>query len=164
MLAADLFVTFEQSIQKYIYRRISDPDITKDLTSHTFCKATEAIAAGKGPRTSVSGWLYRIAHNAIIDYYRQRDRHRSISFENCFHHPVSDHDPARNVERIELQTKLLRAMHLLTPGQQQVIRMRFLEGYSFAEIAATMEITEGAVKALQHRALTTLRGLIGDIV
>ncbi len=160
MLTADsLFVTFQSKIHDYIWRRISDPDITNDLASQTFYKATEAIASGKGPRTSVSGWLYRIAHNLVIDYYRQRERHKTACLDD-FMSLVGDVDPAHRIESIEMQAQVKRAMQLLTEGQQQVIRMRYIEGYKFGEIADAMGITEGAVKALQHRGIMTLRSLL----
>lgn len=156
MLATELH-EFHGKIQSYIGRRISDPDITNDLTSHTFCKATEAISNGKGPRNSPSGWLYRIAHNAVIDHYRMRDRHRTGSLEDFPNLLCDRSDPAQHVDAMELHSELTVAMRFLTQAQQQVIQLRYIEGYSFAEIAEAMDTTEGAVKALKHRALSTLR-------
>jgi len=154
-----LFLDFQPAIEKYIYRRTSDPDIAKDLTSQVFHKATEALATGRGPRTSISGWLYRAAHNAVIDHYRARERRRSVCLDDCPDHP-SDDDPVAAAVYAERKAHLLHAMQSLTPEQRQVIQMRYLEGYSFAEIAQAMNKTEGAVKALQHRALITLRTLV----
>ena len=159
MLASELN-EFHGKIQSYIGRRISDPDITNDLTSHTFCKATEAITNGKGPRRSPSGWLYRIAHNAVIDHYRMRDRHRTGSLEDFPNLVCDSSDPSQHVETIESRAKLSQAMRCLTPGEQQVIHLRYIEGYSFAEIAEQLDTTEGAVKAMKHRALNTLRTMM----
>lgn len=159
MLAIELN-EFHGKIQNYIGRRISDPDITNDLTSQTFCKATEAIFNGKGPRCSPSGWLYRIAHNAVIDHYRMRERHHTGSLEDFPNLVCSSSDPSQHIETIESRAKLAQAMRCLTPGQQQVIHLRYIEGYSFAEIAERLNTTKGAVKAMQHRALITLRMIL----
>lgn len=156
MLASELN-DYHGKIQSYIGRRISDPDITNDLTSHTFCKATEAIATGKGPRSSPSGWLYRIAHNAVIDHYRMRDRHRIGSLEDFPNLICDSSNPAEHAETIERRSQLARAMQCLTPNQRRVIQMRYFEGYSFDEIAEELSATKGAVKAMQHRAINTLR-------
>lgn len=157
MLTADtLYLDFESKIHGYISRRLDDHESIRDLTAQTFYKATEALSTGKGPRVSVSGWLYRIAYNLIIDYYRHRDRCPTSYLDD--HHDLCDGlDPALEVEQIERKAMLQRAMRLLSPGQCRVIQMRYLEGYKFAEIADVMGITEGAVKALQHRALVNLR-------
>lgn len=159
MLATELH-DFHGKIQSYIGRRVGDLDITNDLTSHTFCKATEAIFNGKGPRKSPSGWLYRIAHNAVIDHYRMRDRQRTGSLENFPNLVCDSADPANHVDAMELRSELMVAMRVLTPGQQQVIQLRYIKGYSFAEIAEEMDTTKGAVKAMKHRALNTLRMLM----
>jgi RNA polymerase sigma-70 factor (ECF subfamily) len=107
----------------------------------------------------MSGWLYRIAHNAIIDYYRMRDRHATVCLDEIPQVP-GNHDPAADYESAELKAKLLCAMQRLTPGQEQVLRMRYFEGCSFHEIAQEMGSSEGAVKAMQHRAIVSLRELM----
>ena len=68
--------SWRQRIFSYIYRRVGDADTANDLASATIAKAFEAQLAGKGHRSHFGGWLYRIAHNLIIDHYRLRDRRR----------------------------------------------------------------------------------------
>jgi RNA polymerase sigma-70 factor (ECF subfamily) len=159
---AAMWHTDKSKIETYILRRTSDPVLAEDLAAQTFCKASEAQHRGKGPRTSERGWLYRIAHNLIIDHYRQRDRRPITDLEDTL--PYQDHKyaPEECAER-ELDIRALAtAMQRLTDDQATVIYMRWIDGYSFGEIARAMGKTEGAVKALQHRGMETLRLFLHD--
>jgi RNA polymerase sigma-70 factor (ECF subfamily) len=134
--------------------------LSEDLTAQVFLKMLEAIQSERAWHSSFSGWLYRIAHNLVIDHYRARDRQKSVSIDEIPHMPDLSNNPVRAAE-IALDAEALRAaMRRLTDEQAQVLSLRFLEGYSFGEIADMMDKTEGAVKALQHRAVATLRQLM----
>lgn len=157
---SELYDRYELKIYSYIYRRTSDQALSEDLTAQVFLKMLEAIRNERAWHSSFSGWLYRIAHNLVIDYYRSRDRQKQISLDEAPFMPDAQQNPVRAAE-IQLTAEYLRsAINRLTEEQAQVISLRFLEGYSFAEIAAMMDKTEGAVKALQHRAVSTLRQLL----
>ena len=157
---SELYDRYELKIYSYVYRRTSDQALAEDLTAQVFLKMLEAIHNEKTWHSSFSGWLYRIAHNLVIDHYRARDRQKQVSLDDA---PVM-HDPGNNpvnAAEIQLDSEYLRsALRRLTGDQAQVVSLRFLEGYSFGEIAAMMDKTEGAVKALQHRAMATLRQLL----
>jgi RNA polymerase sigma-70 factor (ECF subfamily) len=157
---SELYDRYELKIYSYIYRRTSDQTLSEDLTAQVFLKMLEAIQNERAWHSSFSGWLYRIAHNLVIDHYRARDRQKQISLEDAPHMQDLGTSPVRAAE-IALDAEALRsAIRRLTDEQAQVITLRFLEGYSFAEIADMMDKTEGAVKALQHRAVATLRQLM----
>ncbi len=157
---SQLYDRYEMKIYSYIYRRTSDQTLAEDLTSQVFLKMLEAIHNDKTWRSSFSGWLYRIAHNLVIDHYRTRDRQKQISIDDAPIMPDTSISPVRAAE-IALDSEYLRsAIRRLTDEQAEVISLRFLEGYSFGEIAEMMDKTEGAVKALQHRAVATLRQLL----
>jgi RNA polymerase sigma-70 factor (ECF subfamily) len=104
-------------------------------------------------------WLYRIAHARVIDHYRRRNVRKVAPLDEGLadgektdpDHLVADRDEAG---------RAWQALLLLTEEQQQVISLRFIAGYSTAEVASLLEKTEGAVKALQHRALATLRRIL----
>lgn len=154
---AELYDRYEAKIYSYIYRRTSDQILAEDLTAQVFLKMLEAIHGEKSWHSSFSGWLYRIAHNLVIDHYRLRDRQKQVSLDEAPMMPDPGINPVRAAE-IALEAEHLRsALRRLTDEQAQVISLRFLEGYSFGEIADMMDKTEGAVKALQHRAVATLR-------
>lgn len=157
---SEIYDRYELKIYNYIYRRTSDPGLSEDLTAQVFLKMLEAIQSERAWHSSFSGWLYRIAHNLVIDHYRARDRQKQVSIDDVPNMHDTGTPPVRAAE-VALEAEALRsAIRRLTDEQAQVISLRFLEGYSFAEIAEMMDKTEGAVKALQHRAVATLRQLL----
>lgn len=157
---SELYDRYELKIYSYIYRRTSDQALAEDLTAQVFLKMLEAIQGDRAWHSSFSGWLYRIAHNLVIDHYRARDRQKQVSIDDVPNMRDSTTSPVRAAEMALEADALRSAIRRLTDEQAQVITLRFLEGYSFAEIAEMMDKTEGAVKALQHRAVATLRQLL----
>ncbi len=156
----EIYDRYELKIYNYIYRRTSNQTLAEDLTAQVFLRMLEAIHNDKTWHSSFSGWLYRIAHNLVIDHYRIRDRQKQVSIDDVPVMPDPGNNPVRAAE-IALDSEYLRtSIGRLTDDQAEVISLRFLEGYSFSEIATMMGKTEGAVKALQHRAVTTLRQLM----
>ncbi|MEZ4613909.1 MAG: sigma-70 family RNA polymerase sigma factor [Caldilineaceae bacterium] len=156
----ELYDRYEARIYSYIYRRTGSSAVAEDLTAQVFLKMLEAIQGGKGWHSSFSGWLYRIAHNAVIDFYRQRDRQQQVDLEDAIAVVSSDHNPVVIAESNMDATRLRAAIDRLTDEQAEVISLRFLEGYSISEVATMMDKTEGSIKALQYRAVATLRQLL----
>lgn len=156
----ELYDRYEARIYSYIYRRTGNESLAEDLTAQVFLKMLEAIRSDKGWHSSFSGWLYRIAHNAVIDYYRQRDRQQQVSLEDTLTTTASDHNPVVMAEASLDAQRLRTAIGRLTEEQNEVITLRFLEGYSIGEVAEMLDKTEGSIKALQYRAVTTLRQLL----
>lgn len=154
-----IYDRYEVRIYTYIYRRIGDQTLAEDLTGHVFLKMLEAIRNRKAWHSSFSGWLYRIAHNVVIDHYRQRDQKQQVSLDDEPSLPALD-DPVEAAE-LKLDVERLRAaIARLTDEQAEVISLRFLEGYSINEVAVMMNKTEGSIKALQYRAVANLRQLL----
>jgi RNA polymerase sigma-70 factor (ECF subfamily) len=155
-----IYDQYEVRIYTYIYRRIGDQTLAEDLTGQVFLKMLEAIRNRKAWHSSFSGWLYRIAHNVVIDFYRQRDHQQHVSLEDKLALPALDDDPVEATE-LKLDVERLRlAMGRLTGEQAEVLSLRFLEGYSISEVAEMMNKTEGSIKALQYRAVANLRQLL----
>ena len=156
----ELYDRYEAKIYSYIYRRTGEQPQAEDLTAQVFLKMLEAIQNQRAWHSSFSGWLYRIAHNLVIDYYRRRDRQQQVPIDDV---PVIPSDSDNPVQAAELQLsaeRLLAAINRLTDEQATVVSFRFLEGYSINEVATMMDKTEGAIKALQYRAVATLRQLL----
>lgn len=156
----ELYDRYEARIYSYIYRRTGNESLAEDLAAQVFLKMLEAIRSDKGWHSSFSGWLYRIAHNAVIDYYRQRDRQQQVSLEDTLTTTASDHNPVVMAEASLDAQRLRMAIGRLTEEQSEVITLRFLEGYSISEVAEMLDKSEGSIKALQYRAVTTLRQLL----
>ena len=153
----ELYDRYEAKIYSYIYRRTSDQVLSEDLTAQVFLKMLEAIRKSNAWHSSFSGWLYRIAHNLVVDHFRRRDRQNQIPIDDAPTLIATKHNPVQTTE-LNLNAEYLRgAIQRLTDDQAEVISLRFLEGYSISEAAKLMDKTEGAVKALQYRAVATLR-------
>jgi RNA polymerase sigma-70 factor (ECF subfamily) len=102
-----------------------------------------------------SSWLYRIAHNLLVDRYRRAGREPMELTDQV--RDVRPHaDPAALVQHSEERRRLLAAVHRLTPEQQQVIIMRFIDNLGVDEIAHMMRRRAGAIHSMQHRALASL--------
>ena len=144
-------------IYAYTYRRISDPWLAEDLTSLVLVKALQAEREGKGARSSMSGWLHRIAHNLIIDHYRERERRLTLDLEEVAA-PAHTVDYVAVVEAARQREWLQTALTRMTEKQAQMLALQ-IEGYCFEEIATLMGSNLGAVKALRHRGLVRLQEL-----
>ena len=161
---AELYDRYAPKMYAYIFRRVNDAALAEDLTSDLFVRVLGAIHSERAWRSSFVAWLYRIAHNLVVDSYRDR---RPVSepelHEQIIHSP--DADPADAVQQLQNRERLKSAIDLLTPEQQQVLALRFGEGLTARKTAQIVQKTTGAVEALQRRALASLRRLLtGEIV
>jgi RNA polymerase sigma-70 factor, ECF subfamily len=152
----ELYDQYVDRIYSYIYHRVGQVELAEDLTGQVFMRMLEAVHAGKPWQTSFSGWLYRIAHNLVIDHYRRRGRATFVDIDEV-NAPSPHGEPQPSVEAMLDSEQLRLALRKVTEEQAQVISLRFLEDLSIAETAELMGKTEGAIKALQYRAVSALR-------
>ena len=147
------------AIYRYVYYRVRDDAEAEDLTSDVFMRALKAMPRYE-PRQAFLAWLYRIARNAVID--RARKGNRQVSFEDALEHPGVDRivEPDAEILAHSDSATLRGALAKLTPLQQEVVVLRFLEGYSTLEIARLVGKREGTVRGIQFRAIGALRQLI----
>ena len=156
----EVYDRYEAKIYSYVFRRTGDQSLAEDLTAQVFLKMLESIRDRKAWHSSFSGWLYRIAHNLVIDHYRRRDRHGAVDIEEAPAMASDLEDPVATAEMNINAERLRAAIRRLTEEQAEVVSLRFLEGYSIAEVASLTNRTEGAIKALQYRAVATLRTML----
>jgi RNA polymerase sigma-70 factor (ECF subfamily) len=153
--AAALYDRYAPALYRYIYYRLGAKSVAEDLTAEVFVRVL-------GVKTAPDDWrayLYRIAHNLVVDYLRRNP----AVFEGMSESLLDERaDPVAHAELEDERRRLRRAIARLTPEQQQVIVLRFVEEMSNAQIAQILGKPEGAVKALQHRALTNLRAWLRD--
>lgn len=155
--AASLYRLYADSLYRYFLYQIRDPDLAADLTSEVFLRMLENIGRYNHRGVPFRAWLFKIAHNLVIDHYRERTKF--ISGEADLPEPGSDDPEPPDLDRY----RLFAALNRLTAEQRQVVLLRFVEDLDIKEVAAILGKTEGAVKALQHRAITALRRLLeGD--
>ena len=152
---AEIYDIYSPGLFSYAMRLLGDDCLAEDCVSETFSRFLKVLRDGKGPQDHLQAYLYRIAHNWITDRYRRGPPPPVELVENV---PAGDHvRPEAQVElRIE-QEKVRSALRQLTPDQRQVIMLRFIEAWETQAVSAALEKPIGAIKALQHRALETLR-------
>ena len=102
-----------------------------------------------------SAWIFRVAHNRLVDHFRSQQRRPQVSLESAGE--TADLSPERELQRVVDRETLVTALDRLTPSQRSVIVLRFLQHLSLSETALTLNKTEDGVKKLQQRALDSLR-------
>ncbi len=153
-----IYDDYNPQIYRYIYRLVGDIETSRDLTSEVFHRYLSAIRDGKGPTDHLSAWLYRVAHNIVVDHFRRQQYRQHLPFEHDIH--AGSEDTGQMAETLVMADQVRQAISQLTPDQQQVIALKFLEGLSNEEVAEITGKPVGAVKSLQHRALNRLRTLV----
>jgi RNA polymerase sigma-70 factor (ECF subfamily) len=156
---AEIYDSYSTGLYGYALRLIGDPNLAEDCVAETFTRFLNALRGGKGPRDYLKAYLYRIAHNWITDYYR-RHPPESLPLEEDFNIPDEMRLEELVANRIQ-QDQLREALFQLTPDQRQVIMLVFIEGWRKAEVAVALGKPVGAIKSLQHRALKSLKRILG---
>jgi RNA polymerase sigma-70 factor (ECF subfamily) len=147
-----------QAIYRYFYYRVGDEHTAEDLTAEVFLRAIEGLPNYEPRGVPFAAWLYRIAQARMADHFRRRQRTATVGLDESW--PSGEESPLAKVEQSSFRGELRAALGQLTPDQQQVIILKFVEGLRNAEVARILGKTEGAVKSLQHRALNALHRLM----
>ena len=145
-------------VYRHIYYRVSNTADTEDLTQQVFIKAWQAIGRYKKTASPFLAWLIKISHNLVIDFYRSKKSEAYIDFDMVAIKP--DTDPEHIAEANFNQQQMRQAINKLHGGQQQVILMRFIEDFSYAEIAVALGKSEGAIRVILHRGLAKLKTIL----
>ncbi|GAB4559640.1 MAG: RNA polymerase sigma factor SigW [Anaerolineae bacterium] len=153
----ELYNRYVDRIYTYIYYRTRDEQEAEDLTARTFFRALEHIDRYVDWGAPFSAWLYRIAHNLVANWHRDRGRHKVISLDRLSLIPGSSRDPELEAQRLEAHEALWAAIRRLPEDRQQLLILKFGQHLSNAEIGRIMGRTEGAIKSLYHRTLLALR-------
>jgi RNA polymerase sigma-70 factor (ECF subfamily) len=149
-------------VYRYAQYRLGDPTTAEDIASEVFVRMIEALKSGRGPRTTVRGWLMGTAANMINDHYRKSYAHSDETLTDEIH--SNGGDPAHLTEQGERAEVIRKALTQLTAEQQHVLTLRFGNDYSLEETAIIMGKNANAIKALQFRAISSLRRLISDLI
>jgi len=146
-------------VYRHIYYRVSNNADAEDLTQQVFFKAWQAISRYKKTASPFLAWLIKISHNLVIDFYRAKKSETYIDFDVVDTKPETD--PEHLAEVHFNQQQIRQSILKLHGDQQQVILMRFIEDFSYAEIAASLGKSEGAIRVILHRGLARLRKIMG---
>jgi RNA polymerase sigma-70 factor (ECF subfamily) len=153
-----LYDIYADRIYRHIYYRTSNVEDARDLTQEVFLKAWRGLPKYRRTKTPFLGWLFTIAHNRVIDYYRTKKDHSYLNTEIVMEDP--DKGPEKLAEVKFTQQGVRRAILQLPEEQQQVILMSFIEGLEYSEIAAALNKTEGNIRVIVHRALKRMRKIL----
>ncbi len=153
----ELYRRYVRKIYSYIYYRTNNHHDAEDLTARVFYRAYGHIDSYTDRGIPFSAWLYRIAHNLVANWHRDRGRRQIISLDDYFGSGLHEEGPDDQFETDEEKEALLKALRTLPEERQQLIILKYVERLSNAEIGQIMDRTEGAVKSLYHRTLLALR-------
>ena len=155
----DLYERHLDEIQRFIFYHVANRLEAEDLTEIVFLKAWQALPRFKTSNVNLRAWLFRIAHNSIVDYYRMcKPMTNLLDGQLQEDHPSPEHQAQTRDDH----QKLLAAIHSLGVKLKQVIICRFVSNLSHAETAQVMGIKEQHVRVLQHRALKKLRQILEE--
>lgn len=160
---AELYDLYVDKIYNYIYHKVGNTAEAEDLTAQVFTKAWEAIDSYQWQGYSFSPWLFRIAHNLVVDYHRARRPTVVLDVLETRPHLTGSEGsrPEQILQDMMAMERVREAIGQLTEEQQTVIILRFIEGYSTADVAKIMGKRRGAIRGLQFRGLTALRKILG---
>jgi RNA polymerase sigma-70 factor (ECF subfamily) len=154
----EIFQRNYRRVYVFVYTRVGDQQSAEDITSDVFLEAWKGIRRFTYRGVALISWLYQIAHNLMADFLRKRSRIRMESLANGGAHV---RDPRDEAEQVAERQSVAAAFKKLTVEQQQVLVSRFVEGLSLAETAALMGKRKNAIKALEFRALKSVRRILG---
>jgi len=151
---AQLYDAYVERVYRYILFRVSEDETTEDLVSQVFLKAWQSLDRYKIGSSPFIAWLYTIARNLVIDFYRAKKDFLPIEKMRAF--PSDMQSPPEEVEaRFDLEA-MRDGLQALTGDQQQVLILKYIAGLPNENIAKIMNKQEGTIRGLQMRALQTL--------
>lgn len=162
----ELYDRYVDQVYRYVYYRVGSAQVAEDLTSEAFLRAFKRITSFTWQGRDVGAWFVTIARNLIADHYkssRQRLETTTEDVSSVTGAPrLVEDGPERAVLEAMQNEVLLQAVQRLGPEQQECIVLRFLQGLSVAETAQAMGKNDGAIKALQYRAIRSLGRLLPE--
>lgn len=154
---AEVYDLYSPRLYRYAARLLGNVQAAEDCVAETFNRFLKALQAGRGPRDHLQAYLFRTAHNWIVDHYRRAPESETLKDD------LPDDVNVEESARLNLRQERVRAaLGQLTSDQQQVIALKYLEDWDNEEIARAVHKPVGAVKSLQHRALERLKKLLLD--
>ena len=151
-----LYETYFDRVYRYVALKIGDRMEAEDITQQVFLNALKSISSYEIKETPFSAWLFRIAHNQMVDYLRKKTKRPSIPLEDAPPQTGGEDPEEITEDKFDIE-RVTEAAKTLTDLQREVISLRFASELSITEAARIMGKSEGAIKALQHSAILALR-------
>lgn len=145
----ELYNAYFPKMYRYLYVHTGDREAAEDLAAEVFEQACKGIHRFRFRGIPLSSWLYKVAHNLMVDWKRRSKRSPQVGMGD-----VAEPD---HLDRVAARDELAQAMSGLTQEQRQVLALRHIEGHSAASAGEVMGKKENAIRALEFRALASLR-------
>jgi len=156
---ASLYEEYYGKITNYAYAKIGDRLEAQDIAGEVFLRALRSLESYKEHGIPMQVWLFKIARNLIIDYYRKAAKSKTVPIDNV---KIADNsNPADEIEKRDEFARVSRVMEQLTDGQREVLELRFLSELTSKEVSIIMGKSDGAVREMQRVAIEKLRHLLG---
>jgi RNA polymerase sigma factor (sigma-70 family) len=147
---AEIYCAYAVELQRFICAKVGDPMLAEDLTSTVFLKALRWLRQDQSVE-SARGWLYATARTTIVDYWQAQSPYEMHSLSGLAEQLLPGDDPALAKEQVEMRVQHL--LSLLPERDRTILTLRYLQGYSAAEIASALGTSAGHIRVLQLRAL-----------
>ncbi|HEV7707302.1 MAG TPA: ECF subfamily RNA polymerase sigma factor, BldN family, partial [Asanoa sp.] len=161
-----IYDRYVDTVFRFVYFRVGNRQLAEDLTSDTFLRALKRIGSFTWQGRDLGAWLVTIARNLVADHFKSGRYRLEVTTGDVLDADREDRGPEGSPEAAVVDhitnVALLTAVKQLNPEQQECIVLRFLQGFSVAETAQSMGKNEGAIKALQYRAVRALARLLPD--
>jgi len=155
---AEIYDTFSPGLYRYAMRLLGDASLAEDCVADTFERFLKSLQNERGPHDHLQAYLYRIAHNWTVDFYRKHERTFELSDALRSEAEIPEEEAAKHIR----QKQVRRAIRSLTPDQQMVVGLKYLDDWCNEEIAQALHKPVGAIKSIQHRALKSLQKLLAE--
>ena len=160
---AELYEMYYDQIYRYVAFKCGNRIEAEDLSGEVFLKMIESIHSFRFRGFPFTSWLYRIAHNVVVDNFRRKGRRPTVPLDNAVNAASDAHSDLERLAEVSLTMReVVSAMDKLTDLQREVVTLRFAAGLSIAETAEAVGRKENAVKALQHAGIKKLRDALAQ--
>jgi RNA polymerase sigma-70 factor (ECF subfamily) len=161
----EIYDRYHERIFRYLWARLSEKSLAEDLTAEVFMRMITHLDHFRSPRelppeTAFQSWMYRIAHNLLVDHYRKESRRQDSNLEQVEHLGEKQDSLAAAVEQSLLFDQVLEMLHKLSQEYQDVLILRFMVGMPVQEVAHVLGKSPAAVKIAQHRGLQKLQATL----
>lgn len=155
---ASLYEEYYEKIARYAYTHIGDRSEAENIAGEVFLKALESLKSYRERGIPMQAWLFRIAHNLVVDHLRKAAKRKTVSIDTV--EMVSDINPVTAVEKNMELERLTKAMEQLTREQREVLRLRFFGELTSKETGRILKKSDGAVREMQRTAIEKLRKIL----
>jgi RNA polymerase sigma-70 factor (ECF subfamily) len=156
-----LYDRYVDTVFRFIYFRVNDRALAEDFTSETFLRALRRISSVNYQGRDIGAWFVTIARNIILDHMKSARHRLEITTDDTPERKDRAASPEDAVVDLLTSERLMEAVRQLGDEQRECVMLRFIQGFSVSETAAVMGKNDGAIKALQHRAVRKLAELVG---